>query len=88
MEQLITLIIACGILAYLAIGMVFGCKEICVIIRDARKEGLNATSRKTLELEYGGDYGSTPISLFIFPFFFMVAIWPLTLICDPSGQDG
>ena len=72
---------------YMAIGAVLGCVVVFEIIQDSRKRGLNEASRKALGLEYGGDMGSTPISLFLFPFFFNLMLWPLNFIDPGEPRD-
>lgn len=65
---------------YLIIGCVFGFIAVLLIIRDVHRYGINDTSQKTLGIPYGGDFGSTPISLFIFPFIFIFLLWPVKFL--------
>ena len=82
-EKIVSLIIV----FYLIIGCIFGLKTVFNIIRDAYRRGLKETSRSVLGLEYGKEEGSTPISLFIFPFAFMLMMWPLTFFDPPDQID-
>lgn len=81
-------IVAVGLLlVYLAIGFVFGFIAILQIIWSTRQNGLDATSQKVLGLKYGCENGSTSLSLFVFPLFFCIIFWPLTLCgFDSSSQ--
>ena len=83
MEQ--TVLIMAGI--YLAIGCVLGVVAVVQIILGVCRKGFNETSKETLNLEYNNEGGSTPISLFVFPFIFMLFVWPLIFVCGPEQGD-
>jgi len=74
------------IIIYLAVGIILGIVEVIKIYIESRRSGKNATSQAVLGLEYGGEGGSTAISLYIFPIFFMMWLWPLFL-CHRDSND-
>ncbi len=69
---------------YMGIGIVFGFITIMQTIWMVYKEGKDKTSKKILNLEHGGDYGSTILSIFGFPLMFSIVAWPL-LVMDWLG---
>lgn len=80
--------IIAGIVAlYLAVGIIFGIITVIKIYIGARRSGKNATSQAVLGLEYGCEGGSTPISLYLFPFFFTMCLWPLSLSHSDSNEN-
>mgnify|MGYP001558273778 CR=1 FL=1 len=77
-EKILSLIIY----SYFAVGFLFGLKLLFNIIRLTFQKGIKKTSHNVL----GMDGGVTPISLFIFPFFLMLLMWPLSFLdlSDPN----
>ncbi len=80
------LIVRVIVLIWGIIGSCFGIRAVYEIRQDVKKRGHNAASLRALDMEYGGE-GSTFMSLYFFPFFFCLIIWPLILLGIGDNTD-
>lgn len=71
---------------YFGIGCVFGIVVTVLTIVSIYRRGFNEVSKAMFDMEYGGE-GTTFISMFFFPFCYMLMCWPLVFLQGSHGSD-